>query len=125
MLYSLLADSIVVVHALFVLFVIAGSFLVIRWRWIAWIHVPAAVWGALIEFQGWICPLTPLENDLRRLAGEGGYRGGFVETYLLRWLYPEGLTRSTQVWLGILVIVINVIGYSAAAIRWRRGSSGG
>ena len=95
----------------------------IRWPNVAWIHVPAAVWGALIEFQGWICPLTPLENDFRRQAGEAGYEGGFIETYLLGWLYPEGLTRGTQIWLGALVIVINVIGYSAALRRWRLGSS--
>ena len=105
------------------LFVVTGSLLVIRWPNVAWIHVPAAVWGALIEFQGWICPLTPLENDFRRRAGEAGYEGGFIETYLLGWLYPEGLTRGTQIWLGALVIVINVIGYSAALRRWRLGSS--
>lgn len=123
MLNSALADLTVVDHALFVLFVVVGSFLVIRWPRLAWVHIPAAVWGALIEFQGWVCPLTPLENELRRRAGESGYEGGFVETYLLGWLYPEGLTRSTQIWLGLFVIVINVIGYSAAARRRDWGSS--
>lgn len=124
MLYSVLADALVLLHALFVLFVAAGSLLVIRWPKVAWIHVPAAVWGALIEFQGWICPLTPLENDFRKRAGEGGYEGGFIETYLLGWLYPEGLTRETQIWLGLLVIVVNAIGYSVAVRRSRLGSSG-
>jgi hypothetical protein len=125
MIDRLIADALVVAHTLFVLFVVLGSFLVIRWRWLAWFHVPTAVWGAVIEFAGWVCPLTPLEKEFRRRAGEGGYEGGFVEHYLLGWLYPEGLTRETQIWLGIGVIVINAIGYSLAVMRWRRSASRG
>jgi hypothetical protein len=87
--------------------VIAGGFLVLRWRRLMLLHLPAAAWGALIEFQGWICPLTPLENWLRRRGGEAGYGGGFVEHYLLPLLYPSGLTRTVQVVLGLLVIAVN------------------
>ncbi|MDX1583776.1 MAG: DUF2784 domain-containing protein [Thermoanaerobaculia bacterium] len=117
MLYRILADAVVLLHGMFVLFVVLGSLFVIWWPKVAWVHVPTAVWGALIEFAGWICPLTPLENDLRRRAGQAGYEGGFIEHYVLGWLYPEGLTRSTQIWLGIIVIVVNVIGYTIAVRR--------
>ena len=112
-----LADLVVGVHALFVAFVVVGGLLVLRWPWVAALHVPAAVWGALIEFQGWICPLTPLENALRAAAGQAGYRGGFIEHYLLPVLYPAGLTRSVQLVLGALVIVVNVVVY--AVVVWR------
>jgi hypothetical protein len=94
--YRLLADLVVVVHLGFVAFVVAGGLLVLRWPRLAWAHLPCAVWGALIEFAGWVCPLTPLENDLRRLGGEAGYEGGFVERYLTSVLYPHGLTRTHQ-----------------------------
>ncbi|HEY7636685.1 MAG TPA: DUF2784 domain-containing protein [Gemmatimonadales bacterium] len=107
MAYRVLADLVVGLHLLFVLFVIAGGFLVLRWRRLMLLHLPAAAWGALIEFQGWICPLTPLENWLRRRGGEAGYGGGFVEHYLLPLLYPSGLTRTVQVVLGLLVIAVN------------------
>ena len=115
--YRVLADLVVGVHALFVAFVVVGGLLVLRWSWVAALHVPAAVWGALIEFQGWICPLTPLENALRAAAGQAGYRGGFIEHYLLPVLYPAGLTRSVQLVLGALVIVVNVVVY--AVVVWR------
>src|SRR5437867_9964956 len=100
MLYRWLADAVVVLHAAFVVFVVLGGVLVIRWRRLAWLHVPAAIWGALIEFAGWICPLTPLENSFRARAGDAGYAGGFVEHYLLRALYPDGLTPSVRWLLG-------------------------
>lgn len=116
-LYRILADLLVVLHGLFVLFVVFGSVVVIWWPKAAWIHVPTAVWGALIEITGWVCPLTPLENEFRRRAGQAGYEGGFVEHYVLGWLYPEGLTRGTQIWLGVIVIVVNIAGY---AIAFRR-----
>jgi hypothetical protein len=120
MLYRLLADFVVVVHLLFVVFVVAGGLLVLRWPRVAWVHIPAAVWGTLIEFAGWICPLTPLENRLRRLGGEAGYAGGFVDEYLLAILYPSGLTRTHQVVLGVLVLVLNLAVYAYVRRRQRQ-----
>ena len=105
--YSTLADLVVVIHFGFLLFVVLGGLLVLRWRKLAWIHVPAAVWGVLIEFFGWICPLTPLENHWRRLGGQAGYSGGFVQHYIVSLLYPDQLTRGTQVLLGALVLALN------------------
>jgi hypothetical protein len=103
-----------------VLFVIAGGLLVLRWRWLMVLHLPAAGWGALIEFQGWVCPLTPLENSLRQRGGEAGYGGGFVEHYLLPILYPTGLTRSVQIVLGVAVLAINLGVYWTVWRRCRR-----
>src|SRR5215470_12064692 len=102
MAYRVLADAVVLLHATFVAFVVLGGFLTWRWRWIGWVHVPCALWGVAIEYGGWICPLTPLENALRARAGLEGYREGFVEHYLLPILYPTGLTRVSQVVLGTL-----------------------
>lgn len=120
MLYHWLATAVVVVHAMFVAFVVVGGFLALRWRWIPWIHVLAAVWGTLIELAGWICPLTPLENSLRARAGETGYAGGFIEHYILRTLYPEGLTRNIQIALAGVVLVVNAIAYTLVVRKWRR-----
>ena len=120
--YRLAADAIVLIHFAFVLFVALGGFLVVRWPRVAWAHLPIASYGAVIEFVGFVCPLTPLENRLRRLGGEAGYEGSFVETYVMRLLYPSEFTRGTQIALGILVIVINVIAYSIALNRHRRRS---
>jgi hypothetical protein len=94
-----------------VIFVVLGGLLVLRWRWVVWLHLPAAAWGALIEFAGWICPLTPLEKWLRRQGGLGGYEGGFVEHYILPLLYPRDLTRNVQLTLGVVVIVVNLLIY--------------
>jgi hypothetical protein len=112
-----LADLVVVVHALFIVFVVAGGLLLCRWPRVAWLHLPAAAWGVLIEWFGWTCPLTPLENLLRRAAGQAGYGGGFVERYLLPLIYPVGLTPRVQLWLGLGVLAINVALY---AWWWRR-----
>lgn len=101
------------------LFVTAGGLLVLRWSWVAWLHLPCAVWGAWIEFSGGICPLTPLENGLRRRAGEAGYPGGFIETYITSALYPQGLTRRHQLALGGLVVAVNVALYAWAWSRAR------
>lgn len=120
MAYRWLADLTVVVHLAFVVFVVVGGLLVLRRRGWAWIHLPAAVWGAAIEWAGWVCPLTPLENWLRLRAGGSGYRGGFVEHYLLPLLYPSELTRGTQIVLGGLVVVINVAFYTVVWKRYRR-----
>lgn len=117
MVYRLLADLVVVLHFAFVLFVVFGGLFALRWPRAAWIHLPAALWGAGIEFVQGICPLTPLENRLRRLGGEAGYSGGFVERYVTAALYPEGLTREVQLVLGGLVILVNVVVY---AMVWRR-----
>jgi hypothetical protein len=118
--YRLLADLVLVLHAAFVVFVVLGALLVLRWPRIAWVHVPVALWGAGIEFVGGICPLTPLENHWRRLAGELGYPGGFVEHYVVSALYPDGLTRTVQIVLGALVVVVNVTIYAWAVRRNRR-----
>ena len=110
--YRALADLVLVVHLAFVLFVVLGGLLVLRWPKLAWLHLPAAGWGALIEFAGWICPLTPLEQRLRVLAGQSGYQGGFIEHYVTSWLYPAGLTRTVQLVLGVAVIAINLAVYA-------------
>jgi len=98
-------------HFAFVLFVVVGGVLALRWRRVIWVHLPCAVWGALIEFTGCICPLTPLESWLRQRAGRSGYTGGFIEHYLIPVLYPVGLTRPIQIGIGVAVIVINVAIY--------------
>lgn len=119
MTYSLLADVVLLLHLMFILFVVFGVLLVRRFPRLVWLHLPAAIWGALTEFTGRTCPLTPLENQLRRLGGEAGYRGGFIEHYLMPVIYPESLTRELQIVLGIGVIVINLAGY--ALLRRRPG----
>ena len=119
------ADSLLVLHLLFIGFVITGGLLVWRWRWTIVLHLPAVVWGALIEFQGWICPLTPWEQNLRLAAGETGYTGGFVEHYLVALIYPDGLTRLQQVLFGFLVIATNLIVYGILLYRLRRRSING
>ncbi|MBI4537421.1 MAG: DUF2784 domain-containing protein [candidate division NC10 bacterium] len=115
--YQLLADALVLVHLAFVVFVVAGGLLVFWRPWLRWVHLPAAAWGALIEFIGWICPLTPWEVALRLKAGQTSYAGGFVEHYLLPVLYPEELTPGVQVVLGLLVVGANATIYSFV---WRR-----
>jgi hypothetical protein len=108
---------VLVVHAAFVAFVMLGGLAVVRWPRLAWLHLPVVLWGAGIEFFGGICPLTPLENRWRQLAGDQGYAGGFVDHYIVALLYPDGLTRSVQMALGLLVLVVNVAIYAYA---WRR-----
>ena len=111
MLFQALADLVVLVHLAFIVFVVLGSALTLRWRRIAWVHLPAVLWSALLELCGWICPLTPLENWLRRAGGASGYLGGFVEQYVVPIVYPAALTREAQVALGILVCVVNAAIY--------------
>lgn len=106
-----LADTVVLAHFAFVLFVVLGGFLVLRWRWAALVHVPAVLWGAFVELASCVCPLTPLENWLRSRAGDAGYAGGFVEHYVLPVLYPPMLTRSVQLGLGVVVLVVNACIY--------------
>ena len=111
MLYARLADLVVLLHSLFVLFVVAGGVLVWRWPRLARIHLPAAVWGVMIEFGGWICPLTYLENYFRRQGGMAGYRETFVEHYLEPTLYPLGLTAKTQLFFGLTALGVNLACY--------------
>ena len=111
MLYRAGADLVVVVHLLFIGFVVGGVFLAWRWPRTVWAHLPAVVYGALVEFAGFACPLTLLENDLRQRAGEAGYRGGFIAHYLVKVVYPPGLTRGMQIGLGVLVLLVAIIGY--------------
>ncbi len=106
-----LADLVLVAHFAFVVFAVAGALLVLRWRWVVWPHLPAVVWAALIEFAGWICPLTLLENWLRERGGSVGYESGFIDHYILPALYPSGLTREVQIVLGLFVLAVNTVIY--------------
>jgi hypothetical protein len=119
MFYQLLADLVVVAHLLFIIYALLGGLLGLWKRWSLLIHVPAAVWIGIIEFQGWICPLTPLENRLRSAGGAAGYGGGFVEHYLIPVIYPPGLTRSMQFVLGGVAVAVNVAVYSFVLRRWK------
>jgi len=111
MLYHWLANLTLLIHFAFVVFAVAGALLVLRWRRFLWIHIAAVVWAAGIEFLGWICPLTPLENWLRQRSGETEYQSDFIAHYLLPVLYPVGLTRNLQIILGFCVILVNVMIY--------------
>jgi hypothetical protein len=119
MIWSFLADSLVVVHFAFTTFVVFGGFLTWRWRWVALAHLPALAWGCWVEMSHSICPLTPLENRLRHLGGEAGYNGSFLAHYLAQVLYPPALTWQIQWVLAGLLIAINVIAYWGFARRWR------
>lgn len=116
--YELLADLAVVAHALFVVLVIGGGLLVIRWPKLAWLHLPAVCWGVAIELGGWVCPLTYLENYWRRQAGHSDYSDTFIRHYLEPLLYPLGLTPWQQLLLGLLALLINLIIYGF--FWWRR-----
>ena len=119
MIYWLLANALLLLHLAFILFVVAGGLLLVWKPRLAWLHLPAVVWGALIEFMSWVCPLTPLENHFRRLSGASGYQGGFIEHYLLPLIYPDTLTPPTQFTLGVFVLAINALIY---LWLWRRGT---
>lgn len=114
-----LADLVVFIHLGFIVFVVFGGLLVVRWPRLAWVHLPAALWGAAVELGGWVCPLSPLENLLRAAAGQGGYEGDFVGRYLLPLIYPAHLTRELQMLLGAGVLVINLALYGWALRRHR------
>ena len=105
------ADLVVVVHLLFIGFIVGGVFLTWRWPLIIWAHIPAVAYGALVEFAGFTCPLTLLENDLHHRAGEAGYGGGFISHYLVKVIYPPGLTHGMQIGLGVLLLLVAIIGY--------------
>jgi hypothetical protein len=118
----MLANVVVVMHAAFVVFAVLGGFLVLRWRRVAWLHIPAVFWAALVELAGWVCPLTPLENWLRRRAGSMIYHSDFIEHYIMPALYPDALTRELQLALGLAVLLINV---SVYVWIWRRLKNAG
>lgn len=115
--YRLGADLVLLLHLAFVIFVVAGGLLILKWPLIAWVHLPAAAWGAVVEFTGWICPLTPLENTLRVKAGMAAYDSDFVGHYVMPLLYPAQLTRNIQLILGLIVLGVNVALYGWL---WRR-----
>jgi hypothetical protein len=126
LIYRLGADALVVVHLGFVLFVVLGGLLARRRRRLAWLHLAAVAWGSGIELAGGICPLTPIENHLRRLGGQGGYAGDFVARYLLPVLYPGALTHRIQIVLGLAVLLLNLAIYAPLLrrARWARRSRG-
>ena len=111
MLYHFGANTIAIIHFGFILFVVLGGLLVLRWPRLMWLHLPAAIWGALIEFAGWYCPLTSWENRLLRKAGAAGYQEGFVSHYIFAIIYPDGLTRGIEIAIGLFVLVVNVTVY--------------
>jgi hypothetical protein len=105
--HQLAAITIAILHLAFILFVLFGAILVLRWRWVMWIHLPAAVWGVLIEFFGWWCPLTKWENYFLRQAGRAGYDTGFLAHYIMPIIYPAGLTRTHEIVIGAFVLILN------------------
>ena len=115
--YSFLADLVVISHFAFILFVVFGGLFVFKWPKLGYLHIPAAVWGGLIEIQGWLCPLTPIENRLRQAAGTTSYKDGFIEHYLIPVIYPTELTREDQLFLGLSVLILNGIVYIWVLLR--------
>lgn len=118
--YTWLAVALLIAHLGFILFVVLGGLLVLRRPKLAWVHIPAVLWGVFTEYFGVVCPLTPLENTLRRLGGEAGYRGGFIEHYLMAAIYPQGLAREHQFVLGTVALLVNIAVYWRLAIIRRR-----
>jgi hypothetical protein len=119
MLYRFAADAVLGVHLAFIVFVVLGGLVALRYRWAALIHLPTALWGVFIEVSGRMCPLTTWENALRRRAGESGYADSFIEHYVLPLIYPTGLTREGQLWLAAIVIVMNIVVYACVVYRHR------
>jgi hypothetical protein len=112
MFFIILARITFLVHFAFILFVPLGGLLAVKWKHCPWLHVPSAVYGALLSFFGWICPLTPLESWLLEKGGRTGYHCGFIEHYIVPIIYPEGLTRNLGITLGVAAVVINLIIYT-------------
>ena len=121
MFYELVADGIVMLHMLFILFVVSGGFLALRWLKMVYLHIPAVVWGVYIEFSGAICPLTPLENWFRLKSGQIAYEGDFIERYIIPIIYPANLTRELQVTLGVCALLINLLAYGLLISQRRKG----
>ncbi|HOS96200.1 MAG TPA: DUF2784 domain-containing protein [Deltaproteobacteria bacterium] len=123
--YQYLADGVVVVHLAFILFVLLGGLTIPAWPRMAWVHLPCVLWGAMVESAGWICPLTPLENFLRSRAGQGSYGGDFVLHLIEPVIYPPWLTREIQLFLGSLVVLVNLCVYGLVILRiWHRSRTG-
>ena len=120
MIYSFLADLLVVFHLVFIIYVMAGALLLFKRPKTLWLHLPACFWGMTVEFTGWICPLTPWEIQLRRLAGEEGYTGSFIAHYLIPIIYPSGLTPEVQMLLGGTVLIVNLRLYTLILIKKRK-----
>jgi len=120
MLYRIAADGLMLFHLLFIVFVLFGGLLVLKWRHLVWWHPPAALWGMAVEFFHLPCPLTDWENRLRHGAGQSGYGGGFIEHYLWPVIYPAGLTPAVQLWLAAVVLVLNVLVYLRVIRKWKR-----
>jgi hypothetical protein len=123
MVYRLLSDFIVIAHFLYILFVITGALIALRWKKIIWLHIPAVIWGATVEYTGWICPLTPWETRFRMLAGEEVYHGDFIGNYILPVIYPEEVTRNIQIVLGTIVIIVNIMLYGIIINRSVKGKN--
>jgi hypothetical protein len=121
MLYTIAADALVILHLAFIVFVMMGGLLLLKWPRLIFLHLPAVIWGALVELQGWLCPLTPLEQQFRMLAGESGYSGGFIQHYLLPLIYPAALTRELQTLFALCVITSNLVIYPVIYVKYRRG----
>ena len=121
MLYRVLADLVMLLHFAYIMFVVGGAFLVLYRRWWMWVHLPAVAWGVWVEFLAKICPLTPLENTLRARAGQEGYSGGFIDHYIARAIYPDGLTPRGQMAIGAFVVLVNAVLYWWV---WRRARAG-
>ncbi|SUD61321.1 Protein of Uncharacterised function (DUF2784) [Ectopseudomonas oleovorans] len=119
MLWRMAADALVLVHLGFILFVLLGGLLALRWPRLIWLHLPAVAWGIVVECLHLGCPLTPWENQLRRMAGQAGYDGGFIEHYLIPLIYPAGLTPQIQIGLGAIVVLVNLAVYTWLIWRWR------
>lgn len=122
MIYRIVAEFLVLLHLFFIIFVMLGGVLAFKWHWLALLHLPAAAWGAIVEYRGLICPLTPWENRLRELAGQEGYSEGFIEHYIMPIVYPAGLTREIQTTLGTIVVLVNVVVYGWLLYRLLRHS---
>ncbi len=120
MLDRVFADAVVVFHLAFIAFAFAGGLLVLRWRRVMALHLPAVAWATLVEVMHWRCPLTPLENYFRHRGGDAGYVGGFVEHYIEPVVYPAGLTPTIQVMIGCGVFAINAVVYAIIIVQWRR-----
>ena len=123
MIYRMAADGVVIVHLGFILFVFLGGLTLFRWPRLVWVHIPAAIWGGIVEFAGAPCPLTPLENQLRAAGNAEGYSGGFIDHYIVPIVYPPGLTREIQVVLGGLILVINIVIYFRFLTRPRKAET--
>ena len=123
MTWRIAADAVLLAHLAFIVFAVLGGWLVLRWRWMPWLHLPAAAWGVIVEWSGSICPLTHLENHFLRLAGDAGYAGSFVERYLWPLIYPQGLTREHQFAIGLFVLAMNVAAYAVVVTRHRRAAA--